>query len=44
MFQVTIQINVDQWRRRNVHDYKPDFEGAKNKSIAIMSTNLNISH
>jgi len=37
---VTVQVNIDQWRRRNVIDYKPDFEAASQRSIRVMKSQL----
>lgn len=31
-------VDIDQWRRRNVHPYKSDFDEAKNRSIRAMGT------
>uniref|UniRef100_A0A914GZU4 Minor glycoprotein n=1 Tax=Globodera rostochiensis TaxID=31243 RepID=A0A914GZU4_GLORO len=37
---VAVQMNIDQWRQRNVHPYKEEFERAKRHSVNTMIAQL----
>ena len=41
---VAVQMNIDQWKRRHLPDYKEDFEEAKRHSIQTMKTQLHPVH
>uniref|UniRef100_A0A915DG60 Uncharacterized protein n=1 Tax=Ditylenchus dipsaci TaxID=166011 RepID=A0A915DG60_9BILA len=37
---VAVQMNIDQWRRRHIHPYTPEFELSKQMSITSMKSHL----